>query len=806
MSPHEETDQLQIPDELPVLPVRDLVIFPDMIAPLFVHRPASIAAVERALDGQRLLLVVAQRSPQVEAPAVEDLYAVGTVGQVVRLHRLDDGRIKLLLQGLRKARVENVLQQQPHLLARLRPIVDLPLEELSTETEAMMRSLREQLRDYGRVQGSPGPDVIGALEGITDPGRLADLCASHMQLAVEAAQLILATPDPIKRLRTVLEHLAREHDLLATKAHIDRQVRAGMDKTQRDFYLREQMKQIRSELGEGGEDDIDELEQRLSASRMPPAVRAEAGKQLQRLARMHPESAEAGTLRTYLEWLLDMPWQQCDAETLDLGRAKSILDADHLGLDAVKDRVLEHLAVRKLNPDSPPPVMCLIGPPGVGKTSLGRSVARALGRKFVRLSLGGVRDEAEIRGHRRTYVGAMPGRLIQAVKQAGALNPVIALDEIDKLGRDMRGDPAAALLEVLDPEQSHGFVDHYLNVPFDLGQVLFITTGNRTDTIPPALLDRMELIPVPGYALEEKLPIARRHLVPRQRQRCGLQPEQFALPDASLQLLVERYTHESGLRQLEQAVARLARRAARRVAEGAPGPARIEPPAVIELLGPPERHPLAIAGRDAIGTANGLAWTPAGGEVLQVEATAMAGRGQLILTGQLGGVMKESAQAALSFTRSLENRPADSPGPFAEQDIHIHIPAGAIPKDGPSAGVAMVVVLVSLLSRIAVCGRVGMTGEISLRGRVLAVGGLREKLLAARRAGLERVIVPAANREEIDALPADLAAGMEIVTVDTVEQALDRALAASPFEASAPAQRAGLDPGATSPNSQPPVA
>ncbi len=777
----EDNDQLQIPTELPILPVRDLVVFPDMIAPLFASRESSVAAVERAVEDQRMLLLVAQREGQVDAPGIEELYTTGTVGIVVRMRRLEDDRLKLLVQGIRKARMESLVQEHPFLTGRIRPIMDLPLDEISTETEALMRSLRTQLKAYARSQGSPGPDVLAALEGIVDPGRLADLVASHIGLGVPEAQEILETPDPVRRLRTVIEHLARETELLSAQAHIERRVKEGLDKTQREYFLREQIKQIRSELGDGAEDDLEELEQQLASSRMPAAVKAEATKHLKRLARMHPESAEAGTLRSYLEQLIDLPWGLTSEDHLDLVHAKQILDEDHLGLEDIKDRVLEHLAVRKLNPAQPAPVLCLIGPPGVGKTSLGQSVARALGREFVRISLGGVRDEAEIRGHRRTYVGSMPGRIVQAIDQAKTFNPVLALDEIDKLGRDMRGDPAAALLEVLDPEQNGTYVDHYLNVPVDLSQVLFFTTGNRADTIPAPLLDRMELIQVPGYALDEKIAIAKRHLVPRQRQRCGLTDEQLELADDGLESLVEHYTRESGLRQLEQAIAALGRKIARMVAEEQPGPGRLDREAVRALLGPPRHRPLEAVETDAVGIVNGLAWTPAGGEVLQVEATAASGRGQLILTGQLGEVMKESAQAALSFTRSLDARQDTGGGAFAGQDIHIHIPAGAIPKDGPSAGIAMVVALVSLLTRIPVRCNLAMTGEISLRGRILPIGGLREKLLAAIRAGLKQVIIPARNRDDLEGLPAHLSERIDILQAETVEQALDWALVTTPF-------------------------
>ncbi len=781
MNENTTDEQLQIPEELPVLPIRDLVIFPDMIAPLVASRSTSQSAVEAALDDSRMVMLVTQRNTETAEPGPEDVFQVGTVGIVVRVKKEEDGRLKLMVQGLRKARVGSFTQDHPHMVANIKPILDLPLDEISTETQALMRSALEQVLSYSRIQGTPAAGVIATMENTSDPGRLADLIVSHLPLAPSDAQKVLETPDPIRRLRAVVEHQAKELELLSAKEHIERQVREGLDKSQREYYLRQQLKEIRSELGDEAEDDIEELEQRLAASAMDEQARKEANKQIKRLAKMHAESSEASTLRTYLEQLLDMPWGKKSEDQLDLARAQKILDEDHLGMDEVKDRLLEHLAVRKLNPSSPAPIMCLIGPPGVGKTSLGKSIARALGRKFVRVSLGGVRDEAEIRGHRRTYVGAMPGRIIQAITQAGTMNPLIALDEIDKVGRDLRGDPTAALLEVLDPEQNNAFVDHYLNVPFDLSSVLFFATGNRTDTIPPALLDRMELIPVSGYDLEQKASIAAHYLLPRQISKCGLKPEQLEMDEIVLQQLVENYTRESGVRQLEQTIGRLARKIARQVAQKGEVSDKLTSQRIRRMLGPPIFHSLPALETDSVGIANGLAWTPAGGEVLQLEATSMRGRGRLILTGQLGDVMQESAQTALSYTKSLDARKSEDSGPFAGQDIHIHIPAGAIPKDGPSAGVAMAVVLVSLLTRIPVRSDLAMTGEISLRGRLLPVGGLREKILAALRAGLNQVIVPARNADQVQELPKDLKNRIEVLLAESVEQALDWALVSSPF-------------------------
>ncbi len=779
----DEQEPFDLPASLPVLPVRDMVVFPDMLAPLFVSRPLSVAAVEAALAGPRLVLLLAQRRVEAEEPLAPDLFEVGTVGLLVRHRRLPDGRLKLLVQGLGKARVAAFTHERPCFEARLRPIHDLPLEEISVETEALVRSTRERLGAYAAASRALGPDVVGALSGIGDPGRLADLVAANLPLAVSDAQTLLETPDPVRRLRLTLELLDRESELCATKAQIELKVKEHMGKTQRDYYLREQLRQIRTELGDSSEDELGDLERKLAQSDMPPVAREEAARQLRRLGRMSPESAEAASVRAHLEQLLELTWQRCSADRLDLKQAARVLDDDHLGLDEVKERVLEFLAVRKLRPDPRGPILCLVGPPGVGKTSLGRSVARAMQREFARLSLGGVRDEAEIRGHRRTYVGAMPGRIIQALRQARVANPVLALDEVDKLGHDLRGDPAAALLEVLDPEQNHAFVDRYLDVPYDLSRVLFLATANRVDTIPPALLDRMEVVHIPGYTLEEKVAIARTHLLPRQRTLCGLGPGQLELSDDALARLVALHTQEAGLRELERQLAKLCRRAARRVAEAegepalAPGLGALGPDDLAAHLGPPVCRPQELTRADLPGVAHGLAWTPAGGEVLTVEATAMPGRGQLILTGQLGEVMKESAQAALSLVRTLATHLGLPEEAFAQKDVHIHVPAGAIPKDGPSAGLAMAVALASLAAGTPIRREVGMTGEVTLRGRLLPVGGLREKLLAAARAGLQAVVVPGGNRLDADAVRARHPLPLEILTADTLEQALGWTLA-----------------------------
>ncbi len=777
----QENDRFEIPGTMPLVPVRDLVVFPYTIVPLFVSRAASVSAIEAAVSSNRMTLLSAQREVEQDDPTLEDLHRVGTVGMVMRTRRLGDGRMKALIQGLVRGHLEEIEEQKPHFTARVSPIYNLPLTEISVTTEALMRTLREKLQSYGDLTQVPGPDVMVVLQGLKDPGRLADLIASNLPLRVETAQEVLQTPDPVKRLRLVAELLERELQLVQTKAHIESRTREKMGRKQREYFLREQLGQIRAELGEDAEDsELAELDKRVEESDMPEGVLIEARKQLARIRSMRPESAEAGTIRTYLDWLLDLAWRTATEDNLDLSRAAAILDEDHFGLADAKDRVLEFLGVRKLNPDNPGAILLLVGPPGVGKTSLGRSIAKATGRKFVRVSLGGIRDGAEIHGHRRTYVGAMPGRIIQGMKQAGSINPVFLLDEIDKLGNDFRGDPAAALLQVLDPAQNAEFVDHYLNLPFDLSRVMFIATANRSDTIPGPLLDRTEEIRLPGYDIDDKIAIAKLYLLPRQLTAAGLSKAAVEVPDTTLRRMVERHTREAGLRQLERAIGQVLRKIARRVAEGGEPPARVEEDDLVSYLGSPVHLPLERLPVDTIGVANGLAWTPAGGELIQVEVVAMTGKGQLVLTGQLGEVMKESAQAALSFTRSLAARMGIADDYFATHDLHVHVPAGAIPKDGPSAGVTMVVALVSRVTQIPVRRTVAMTGEISLSGRLLPIGGMREKILAGINAGINKVLLPEQNREDLDELPEGLMGRLEVRTVSTVEEALDQALVERP--------------------------
>ncbi len=758
-----------IPDVLPVLPVRDVVIFTYMILPLFIGREKSVHAVESALKSGRHLLVCAQKEESTEDPDPSDLYDVGTVVQVMRMLKMPDSRVKILVQGVNRARVTGYRQVEPYLEARIEtlpettPVVD-------ATAEALLRAAREQSEKVLSLRGLSSPDVLAVLQGVEDPGRLADLIAANMRMKIADAQHILEAADPLERLRLVNAQLQREVEVATMQAKIQSSAREGMDKAQKDYFLREQLKAIRQELGENegeGEDDLEGLKKALDKAGLPKDVRKEADKQLRRLSGMHADSSEANVVRTYLDWLVDLPWKKLSRDRLDIAHAKKILDEDHCGFEKIKDRILEFLSVRKLNPQSKGPILCFAGPPGVGKTSLGRSIARALGRKFQRLSLGGMHDEAEIRGHRRTYIGSMPGRIVQAIKQAGTRNPVIVLDEVDKLGMDFRGDPSSALLEVLDPEQNHTFSDHYLNVPFDLSKVMFICTANHLETIPAPLRDRMEVISLPGYTLQEKVEIARKHLLPKKIAENGLAEGDLALSDAALEKVIREYTREAGLRNLERELSSICRKLARRKAEGKKGPFKVEPRDVEKLLGAPRFVEDEKEKRLMPGMALGLAWTPAGGEVLTVEASVMKGKGGLTLTGQLGDVMKESAQAALSYIRSRADALGVDPSFVNKQDIHVHVPAGATPKDGPSAGVTLTTALISALSGRRVRADLCMTGEITLQGRVLPVGGIKEKILAGVARGLKHVIIPQQNVKDLEDVPRDL---LKRITVHPVHQ------------------------------------
>jgi len=779
MKKEPEKDLLSLPQMLPLLPVKDIVIFPYMVLPLSVSREKSIKALEEALSKDRLIFLVAQKNLSEEDPSMKDLYRVGTVALIMKMLKLPDGKIKILVQGLSKAFVKETLQTTPYLLVKVENIKDPFITEITLETEALMRNVREQLErivSYGKFIS---PDLMFILESIDDPGRLADLVASNLDLTIEKAQEILEIVDPIERLKGLSEVLGKEVQVLTMQAKIQSQAKDEITKTQREYYLREQMRAIRSELGEGDEhsEEFKELRLKIKKAKMPKEVQKEAFRELDRLEQMHPDAAEASMVRTYLDWLVEMPWSRSTVDNLDLRKAKSVLDEDHYNLEKVKERILEYLAVRKLKKKMKGPILCFIGPPGVGKTSLGRSIARALGRKFVRISLGGIRDEAEIRGHRRTYVGALPGRIIQSIKQAGSNNPVFMMDEVDKIGLDFRGDPASALLEVLDPEQNNAFSDHYLNIPFDLSQVMFITTGNLTDPIPSALKDRMEVINLPGYTDREKLKIAQTFLLPRQMEENGISPKVLEISDKAILQIISEYTQEAGLRNLERELASICRKVARKVAEGEKGKIKIHTRNIHHFLGPPSFLPDEEQERNEVGVATGLAWTEAGGEILHVEASTAPGKGSLILTGHLGEVMKESAQAALTYARSKGKAYQIKSDSYNNKEIHIHVPAGAIPKDGPSAGITMAVALVSALAGIPVRKDVAMTGEITLRGRVLPVGGLKEKALAALRAKIKNVIIPYQNKKDLVDLPHYIRKKVNFLPFKHMDEVLRIALA-----------------------------
>ena len=779
-------EQVKIPDELPVLPLRDMVVYPFIIAPLSVARDLSIQAVDKALAENRMILLTAQRDRDEEEPVEEDLFKTGTVAVIMRMLKLPDGRIRVLVQGVSRARIATLTSTRPHFQAKIERVTDQAYDPASIEQEAMMRSVK-QLLDRAASLGKNLPsEVMVIANNLEDPGRLADLTASNLELKVEEAQEVLEALDPLARLKRVHDYLKRELDLLSMQREIDSLARDEMDRSQRESYLRHQMKAIMEELGEGNDiaEEIDHYRRKASKLRFTKETTTEFERQLKKLERMHPDSSEATTVRNYLDWLTSLPWGKTSRDNLDLGKAAAILDEDHYGLEQVKERILEYLAVRKLKKKSKGPILCFVGPPGVGKTSLGRSIARALGRKFVRLSLGGVKDEAEIRGHRRTYVGAMPGRIIQGLHQSGTSNPVFMLDEVDKIGSDFRGDPSAALLEVLDSEQNFAFRDHYLGLPYDLSDVMFVTTANLLDPIQPAFRDRMEVIRLSGYTEEEKLVIAERHLVPRQIEANGLKPGQIEFSVNALKAIIVEYTREAGLRGLERSIARLCRKVARQVAEGRRRKVRIIASSLGGYLGPALIRREPAMDEDQVGAATGLAWTEAGGDVLFVEATVMQGQGKLILTGHLGDVMKESAQAALSYARAKAEELNIPRGYFEGRDVHVHVPEGAIPKDGPSAGITMATALLSAFTHRPIRSKVAMSGEMTLRGNVLPVGGVKEKVLAARRSGIRTLVLPYANRENMEEIPRGLRRDLEFVFVRHVSQVFEVALVEPEFSVS----------------------
>lgn len=779
-----EGDNIQLSEALPLLPIRDIVVYPFMILPLFVGRESSIKAVEHALEGsERLIFLASQKDIKAEAPSPDEIFELGTVAMIMRMRKLPDGRIKILVQGLAKAKIINFFDEKPFYKVKLERVDDLTYPESEVAVKALMRNIKEQLERVITLGKVLSPDILMVLEDIQEPGRLGDLIASNLNLPVEEAQIILETLDPIERLHKINELLNRELEVLAIQAKIKSNAKDEISKSQKEYFLREQIKAIKNELGEGpqgigpeGMDEITEFRNKIKSAKMSDEAEKEALKQVVRLEKMHPDSSESSIIRSYLEWLVDLPWSVSSEENIKIPEANKILDEDHFDLKKVKERILEYLAVKSLKGGQMKgPILCFTGPPGVGKTSLGKSIAKATGRKFVRISLGGVKDEAEIRGHRRTYVGSMPGRFIQAIKQAKTNNPVILLDEVDKLGGDYKGDPSSALLEVLDPEQNKEFRDHYLNVPFDLSNVMFIATSNVIENIPAPLRDRMEIINLSGYSQEEKVFITHKYLIPKQLEENGITKKHIEFSDESIKCVIKHFTAEAGLRNLERKIGALCRKVAMKIAQGDCQKTHLVSDTVFKYLGPPVYTKEDFRDIDEVGVCTGLAWTSAGGEVLYVESTAMPGKG-LTLTGQLGEVMKESAQTALGLIRSRFTLYGLDPEFFNTHEIHVHLPAGAIPKDGPSAGITLATTLVSLASKLPIKKNIAMTGEVTLTGKVLPVGGIKEKVLAAMRMNIDTIIIPWKNQKDLVDIPDEYRKKLKFIAVKTIEEVLEAAI------------------------------
>jgi ATP-dependent Lon protease len=773
---------VEVPDVISILPLRNSVLFPGSIIPIDVGRKKSVKLVEEAISKERPVIgIVTQRDARTEEPGPGDLYMVGCAARILKVIKLAKDNFSVILQGVARIRILEIGGQDPFMTARVQALPDSPSTDV--ELDALVMNVKDVAKRVIKLMPELPKEASALVDSVVEPGQLSDVIISNLDVQVDEKQDVLETFDLKARMRKVLQFLSRQHEVLKVREKINSQVQEEMGRNQREYVLRQQLKAIKEELGEiddtGG--DLDDFREKVLAAKMPPETEKVAIKQLERLKVMQPSSAEYTVTRTYLEWLVELPWSVATEDKLDIQAARDILNSDHYDLEKVKKRILEYLAVRKLKSDKKGPILCLVGPPGVGKTSLGRSIARSLGRKFIRISLGGVRDEAEIRGHRRTYVGSLPGRLIQGMKKAGSNNPVFMLDEIDKLGHDFRGDPAAALLEVLDPEQNHTFSDHYLEVPFDLSKVMFVATANIMDPIPPALRDRLEVLELPGYTREEKLSISKQFLIPKQLEEHGLSKEKLVFEDAALAEVIDSYTREAGVRNLEREAANVIRAIAVLVAEGKAQPTEIiTAPRIEEVLGP-AKYISEVAERTAEpGVATGLAWTPVGGDILFIESTKMNGKGQLVLTGQLGDVMKESAQAALSFIRARARWLGLEENFLEKIDIHVHIPAGAIPKDGPSAGVTMFVSMASLLTNKPIRSDVAMTGEITLRGLVLPVGGIKEKFLAAHRAGIKRVILPERNRKDVIDIPEQPRNEIEILYVKRMDELLPLVLTEMP--------------------------
>ena len=785
--PEDEAEELsELPDELPVLPLKNTVLFPYLLSPLLVNTPASQRLIDNVLVRPDRLMVCAAVKRELQGPpGADDIYSVGTVLRIVKMLKFPDDSYRLLVQGVARVELGKFTAKDPFLRAEIEQIEETGEDDESVEMTALVRSVAQQFSTLVAESSRLSDELQVLVANLGDPSKLSDLVASNLDLDVAGKQQILEANHVGIRLRLVLDQLSKETEALQIETEIKQKVQHEMGKTQREYMLRQQLEAIRRELGESEDDEeeVERLRAEIEVAGMPEEALKQATRELERFAQTPSAAAEHAVIRNYLDWMVALPWSETSQDKLDVKAAREVLDADHFGLEKIKDRIIEYIAVLSLKRDLKGPILCFVGPPGTGKTSLGKSVARALGRKFVRISLGGVRDEAEVRGHRRTYVGALPGRFIQGLRKAGTRNPVIVLDEIDKIGADGRGDPSSALLEVLDPEQNFEFSDHYLEVPFDLSQVLFIATANVMDTVPPALHDRMEVIELPGYTLEEKVEIARDFLIPRQIERNGIGDVGFELTEDGLRKIIESYTREAGVRNLEREIGSVCRKVARRVAEAEPGTAHdavIDEKSVSELLGPIKAEP-ELAEDDSIpGVAVGLAWTPAGGDILFIESTQMAGKGALKLTGSMGEVMRESVEAARSWLRNHAAAFDLDPESFDSHDIHVHVPQGAVPKDGPSAGIGMVSSLASLLTGRSTRPRVAMTGEITLRGKILPVGGIKEKVLAAKRAGIKRVVLPERNRRDIEEITSDLLDGLELCFVGTIDEALQHTLCEAP--------------------------
>ncbi len=771
-----DKEELTIPEEIALIPLRDIIIFPNLVVPLFVGREKSIAALEAAMKEEHIVALVTQKMPELQEPEQEDLYKIGTAAVIMQELKIPDGTAKALVEGLSRIEILEFTQTEPYFRVKIKVLPEQ--ENKDVEVEALMRNLVMQF-ERSATLGKPIPqEVLLATANIEEPGRLADFIAFHLNLKIDEKQQIIEAINAKDRLEKVSVFLNRELEILELGSKIQSRVKDQLTKTQKEYFLREQLKAIQLELGMADEQsaEINELKTKIKAAKMPGEVNEKALKELDRLAKMPPAAAESAVIRTYLDWLIGLPWQKKSKSKLDLKEAQKILDEDHYGLEQVKKRVLEYLAVHQLTNKMKGPILCFVGPPGTGKTSIGKSIARTLGRKFVRMSLGGVHDEAEIRGHRRTYVGALPGRIIQSINQAGTKNPVFMLDEIDKVGTDFRGDPTAALLEVLDPEQNFAFSDHYLEVPFDLSDVVFITTANMLETVPPALRDRMEVIQYSGYTEEEKVQIAKKYLIPKQVKEHGLSSKKLTIDEKALRKIIREYTREAGVRDLERKIANICRQAARKIVEGENKRLKVTERNLHDYFGP-SRFSYGIAGEaDEIGVATGLAWTEFGGDVLSVEAATLPGRGKLLLTGHLGEVMRESAQAAVSYIRSRAEMLEIDKDFYSEYDIHIHVPSGGIPKDGPSAGITMATALASVLTNRPVRRDVAMTGEITLRGRVLPIGGVKEKALSAHRAGIKEVIMPAENEKDVTLIPKEVKEGLKFHFVRHMDEVIELAL------------------------------